>query len=97
MYLAKKLSLLSFSLAMFAICEASMQDSASGLACEQALHLGNIVKSRCMRGDAKAGGVLARLASLARVKELARGLLQDKLSSKPFCALPRSHRINSPE
>lgn len=32
------------------------------LACEQALHSGDIVKSRRTRGDAKAGRVLARLA-----------------------------------
>ena len=54
------------------------------LACEQSLHLGYIVKSRRVRGDAKAGGggggprvfaahsrVLVRFASLAQIGELA--------------------------
>ena len=45
------------------------------LACEQALHLGDIVESRRARGDAKAGAarsrVLAWLTSLAQIGELA--------------------------
>ena len=46
------------------------------IACEQALHLVDIVKRGRARGDAKAGAFLgpSRLASLAQIGELARRL-----------------------
>ena len=44
------------------------------VACEQALHLGDIVKSRRARGTREETRVLSRLASLAQIGELARRL-----------------------
>ena len=44
------------------------------VACDQALHLGDILKSSCARGTQKEIRVLSRLASLAQIGELARRL-----------------------
>ena len=44
------------------------------VACEQALHLGDIVKSRRARGTREETRLLSRLASLAQIGELARRL-----------------------
>ena len=44
------------------------------VACDQALHLGDILKSSCARGTQEEIHVLSRLASLAQIGELARKL-----------------------
>ena len=44
------------------------------VACDQALHLGDILKSSCARGTQEEIRVLSRLASLAQIGELARRL-----------------------
>ena len=44
------------------------------VACDQALHLGDIMKSSCARGTQEEIRVLSRLASLAQIGELARRL-----------------------
>ena len=44
------------------------------VACEQALHLGDILKSSRARGTREEIRVLSRLASLAQIGELARRL-----------------------
>jgi len=70
------------------ICLGSIGISAiCRLACEQAFHLGDIVKSTRARGDATVGGsrVLARLASLAQIGELARRLFAARCCSFEYC------------
>ena len=75
------------------------------IACEPALHLGDIVKSRRARGDAKAAGrrvfaarsrVLARIVSFAQTGELARRLLLTKTRKGKACeeALHLGHIVN---